>query len=83
MAHGATSRAEELPVCGRRTPGARPDARPAEHTNATSPTASSADSGARKPPDNNRTHSPLDKGASDRPLGGAIPVEHDLGLLLG
>ena len=36
-------------------------------TNANSPTGSSAECGATKPPDNTPTHSPLDKGASDSP----------------
>ena len=45
----------------------RPDAKPDEPTNANSPTASSAECGATKPPESNPSRSPLDKGASDRP----------------
>lgn len=41
--------------------------KPAEPTNATSPTASCAECGATKTPENNPSNSPFDKGASDRP----------------
>ena len=41
--------------------------KPDAPTNATSPTESSAECGATKPPENNPNPSPLDKGASDRP----------------
>ena len=45
------------------------DTRHDEPTNANSPTASSAACGATKPPETPLSHSPLDKGASDRPQG--------------
>ena len=62
------------PTSPAKPPKARPDAKPAAHTNATSPTGSSAECGATKPPDNTPTHSPLDKGASDSPTTRTLPV---------
>lgn len=42
-------------------------AKPAESTNATSLTASFAECGTTKTPEDNPPNSPIDKGASDRP----------------
>ncbi len=53
---------------------AKPDAKPDEPTNANSPTASSAECGATKPPETSPSRSPLDKGASDRPI--AVDRDH-------
>ena len=55
------------PTSPARPPKARLDAEPDEPTNATSPTESSAECGATKPPVNNPNQPPLDKGASDSP----------------
>ncbi len=56
------------PTSPKKPAKAKPDAKPDEPTNASSPTASSAECGATKPPENNHSRSPLDKGASDRPI---------------
>ena len=55
------------PTSPAKPPRARPDAKPAEPTRDNSPTESSAECGATKPPENNLNRPPLDKGASDRP----------------
>ena len=46
-------------------PKATPDEKPDETTNVTSPTESSAECGATNKPENNLSHPPLDKGASE------------------
>ena len=62
-----TSRRSPSPKRLPTSPAKPAKAKPDEPTSATTPTESSAECGATNKPENNPSHTPLDKGASDRP----------------